>query len=238
MKEFVEPVENEVITDSTERFIIGVNDFKQSSGYWYSVFALRILPFLLLILPVNVVLGRISDLIQSRFQLEYNLRGTPLLVMWIIVMGGFLAVSIFAPKSATVFELIIGFAYLFFAFRHHLFGSLLGYFVLIGMIIFLLVKLVFLAFALIGKIKFSADGKNVERDESGRVVRAVEEDVYYTKEDVAESEITPIEDEVYFSDINNDEQSVPITDNEVYFIKEDKNADNHPATDNDFVFGN
>ena len=216
--DLVRPVENENITDPTERFIIWVNDFKQSSGLWYSVFALRVIPFLLYILPVNVVLGRINGFLQSRFLPDVELNKIPLLVMWIVVMAGFLAVAIFSPKAATVVEFIIGFAYLFFAFRYHLFGSLLGYAVLIGMILFLLVKLVFLVFNLISIKKFSKDEKNIERDESGRPIRETEEEVYFTGENDSETLTPAVEDEVFFS--NNDE-----------------NENNTPEADNDFFFG-
>ena len=52
--DYVESTENEIITDSKERFVIKVDDLKQSMGPWYSVFAVIILPFLLYIIPVNV----------------------------------------------------------------------------------------------------------------------------------------------------------------------------------------
>ena len=107
---------------------------------------------------------------------------------------------------------------MFFTFRHHLFGSLLGNAALIGMIIFLLVKLVFLAFDLIGKIKFSADGNNVERDESGRPIRETEEEVYFTGE-------------------NDSETLTPTVEDEVYFFNKDENENNTPEADNDFFFG-
>ena len=45
--DYVESTENEIITDSKERFVIKVDDLKQSMGPWYSVFAVIILPFLL-----------------------------------------------------------------------------------------------------------------------------------------------------------------------------------------------
>lgn len=216
--DLVRPVENENITDPTERFIIEVNDFKQSAGYWYSILALRILPFLLYILPVNVVLGRINGFLQSRFLPDVELNKTPLLVMWIVVMAGFLAVVILSPKAATVVEFIIGFAYLFLTFRHHLFGSILGNVVLTGMIIFLLVKLVFFVFNLISIKKFSQDEQNIERDESGRAVRAVEEDVYFSKE-------------------NDSDPSTPVVEDEVFFSNNDENENNTPEADNDFIFG-
>ena len=234
--DLVRPVENENITDPTERFIIGVNDFKQSSGYWYSLFALRILPFLLFILPVNVVLGRINGFIQSRFMPDVELNKTPLLVMWIVVMAGFLAVAILSPKAATVIEFLFGFAYLFFTFRYHLFGSFLGYAVLIGMIIFLLVKLVFLAFKIISAKHFSNDTEDMERDESGRIVRNVEEEVYLTDEN-NDDPITPtVTDEVYFSDAEVQDRGVSSFD-EVFFAVNEESKNDAPAPDDDFFFG-
>ena len=215
--DLVKPVENEIITDPTERFIIGVNDFKQSAGYWYSVFALRVLPFLMFIIPVNVVLGRINRFLQGQFFPDIQLNKTPLLVMWIVFMVVFLAVAILSPKAATIIEFIVGFAYFFLTFRYHLYGSALGYFVLFAMIIFLLVKLVFLIFSLIRIKKFANEGNNIERDESGRPVRVVEEDVVFTRETDIDPETIKVDDDVYFVD-------------------NDLNEDNTPMTDNDFVF--
>ena len=236
--EYVKPTEDEIISDPVERFLVKLNDFKQSMGLWYSLFAHRIFPFLLYIIPVNVVLGRVNGYVQSRFLPDIYLNGTPLLVMWIIVMAVFLAVAIFAPKAATVIEFAIGFGYLFFAFKHHLFRNALGYSVLIGMIVFLLIKLVFLVFEIIRLKKFAGDKKNrIERDESGRVVRTVEEDVYFTKVTNSEAELHTVEDDVVFSDSTDEELTAPVTDDNVYFIRNDKNENDIPMSDDDFFFG-
>ena len=235
--DYVESTENEIITDSKERFVIKVDDLKQSMGPWYSVFAVIILPFLLYIIPVNVVLGRLNFFVMGRLMPGVDLNGTPLLVMWIVVMLGFLAAAVFAPKVATVIEFILGFGYLFFAFRHHLFTNLLGYSVLIGMIIFLLVKLVFLVFALIRIKTFSKDDKTIERDESGRVVRAVEEEEYFTANDNEDEGIPISDDEVFFAANDENEQNAPVSDDDFFFVTNDENEQNTPVSDDDFFFG-
>ena len=93
---------------------------------------------------------------------------------------GFVSLTVFAPKAATIFEFIIGGIYLFLTFKHHLFNTLLGYSVLICLIIFLLAKLVFLVFEIIRLRTFADDKKkHIERDISGRVVKAVSEEVFF-----------------------------------------------------------
>ncbi len=175
--------EYEIMPTKLEKFIIKVDDFKQSMGRWYSIFALRVLPFLIYFIPVAVIVGRGLSFIE-RFLPNVDLRGTLTNVVCIVAMLGFLAVSILSPKAATVLELVLGFLYLFFAFRSHLFNTVLGYFVLFSMILFLLVKLVFLVFKLISITAFAGDKKkNIERDESGRIVRETKDNVYYIEED-------------------------------------------------------
>ena len=90
--DYVESTENEIITDSKERFVIKVDDLKQSMGPWYSVFAVIILPFLLYIIPVNVIIGRVNRFIY-RYYPNPELLGTILLLAWIVVMVAFLTVQ-------------------------------------------------------------------------------------------------------------------------------------------------
>lgn len=169
----------DLITDKTERFIVFINDFKQIMGTWYSVVALRILPMLLFFIPVNVVLARFTLYYKNHFQPDLNWDGPILMVLWAIAMALLLVLAILLPKVATVYELGFGFTYLFFAFKNHLFNSAVGIILLICMIIFLLVKLFFLAVKILSMVKFSGDEANIERDESGRIVRKTEGEVLF-----------------------------------------------------------
>ncbi len=244
MTDYVKSENNEVITDPTERFIIKLDDIKQSMGLWYSLFALRVIPFMLFIIPINVVLETIYTYVEAHFIPGAHLNGTFLLVTWIISMAVFLALTIFTPRIATIAEFLIGAAYLFIAFREHLFNNILGYSVLIGMMLFLLVKLVFLVFKIIRMRAFADDAKNhIERDESGRVVRKTGEDVFFTK---TEDEPAPGEDGVHvavsddvFYAKNDDIDTAPsvAADDEFLFVKNDTADEERPApVDNDFFF--
>ena len=171
------------ITDKTERFIVLMNDFKQTMGAWYSVVALRILPIILYLIPVNVVLARFTLYYKNHYQPDFNWDGPVLMVMWAIAMALLLVLAILLPKAASVFEFFFGFAYLFFVLKNHLFTSPVGITLLICMSLFLLVKLFFLVVKIMSKVKFSKDAPNVERDETGRIVRKTEGDVLFIKND-------------------------------------------------------
>ncbi len=222
--------EYDVMPNRAERFVIKIDDFKQSMGLWYSLFAQRILPFLLFILPVNVVLGRINRYLMTYYFPQVNLNGSILLVEWIAAMLAFLAFAVFLPKAATAVEFVLGFGYLFLAFRHHLFNSLLGYAVLIAMTIFLAFKLVFLAFEIVRLKAFAGDKKNnIERDESGRVVRATTDSIAFSENQQDESyelsesgKAVVAENELFFADNADDYElsesgKAAVADNELFF---------------------
>lgn len=215
--------EVEMTPSPLEQLVIKIDDMEQSMGFWYSLFALRIVPFLLYIIPVNVILGRINRVIAPYFP-GVNLNGTILLVSWIVVMLGFLALTIFAPKAATVVEFVFGFAYLFLVFRFNLHHTVVGYVMLFWMILFLLIKTVFLVFKIMRLKVASGDSAGVERDESGRVVRASEEEVFFVSEDKNAEE----------------ESASAASDDEVFFVKENDDKYNEGTiseSDNDYFFG-
>ena len=204
-----------------ERFVISINDFKQKLGFWYSLFARKILPVLLYFIPINVVLEQ-TYLRINRLYPNDIINSTFLTVTWIIALLLFATAAILVPKVATVIEFAFGFAFLFYALRYNLITNLLGNAVLIGLILFLFVKLVFLLFEIIRLIAFAGDKKNnIERDESGRVVRASDEEVFFTQEE------TIID-------------SNPKTDDEVVLVPNHSNTEDNYSTsaaDNDFFFG-
>lgn len=216
-----ETIEYETEPVGAEKLIISLNDFKQKLGFWYSLFALRILPILLYFIPINVVLEQ-TYLRINRIYPNNIINSTFLTVTWIIALLLFAAAAIFVPKVATVIEFVFGFAFLFYVLRYNLLTNILGYSLLIGLIIFLLIKLVFLVFEII-RLKILADDKkkNIERDESGRVVRASDEEVFFTEE-------------------NTNIENSPNTNEEVFFAQSDDNSEAYDETskaDNDFFFG-
>lgn len=215
----------ELINDKTERFIVLMNDFKQIMGAWYSIVALRIVPMLLYLIPVNVVLARFTLYYKNHYQPDFNWDGPVLMVMWAIAMALLLVLAILLPKVASVYEFFFGFAYLFFVFKNHLYNSPVGITLLICMILFLLIKLFFLVVKIMAKIKFSGDAANhIERDESGRIVRAASEDVLYVNSE----------------EIDKD-RPASTADNDFLFEKTDdvltQGAEARAAFDDDYFFG-
>ena len=102
------------------------------------------------------------------------------------------------------------------------FVTVLVHSVCYNIILFLLIKLVFLVFEIIRIKTFADDKKNhIERDESGRKVRAVGEEVFFTVEEdnPADNPKVEFDDDVYFTN----------TDNET--------GNSAPAADDDFFFG-
>lgn len=217
----------------TEQFLIKVGDFKLSAGLWYTLFGLRLVPFLLYIVPMNVVLGRaiinIDRLFPDLIPLE-----TALLVSWIVAMAGFLALTIFAKKAATVAEFAVGFVYLFFALRHRMFGSTLGLLVLVMMLIFLTVKLVFLVFEIIRRVTFAKDPEDTERDLTGRITPKTDAEVVYT--DVVEDAPAPVADgDVYYTDVTDDYEEAVQADGEVVYSEVTPEYEDD-RTDEDVVY--
>lgn len=138
-------LENETEPVGAEKFVICVNDFKQKLGFWYSLFGLRIFPVLLYFIPINVVLEQ-TYLRINRMYPNNIINSTFLTVTWIIALLLFATAAILVPKVATVIEFVCGFAFLFYVLRYNLLTNILGYSLLTGLILFLLIKLVFLVF--------------------------------------------------------------------------------------------
>lgn len=247
MAKFDEKNEVEIMPDSTERFVMKVDDFKQSCGLWYTLFGKRIIPFLLFIIPFNVLIGR-AVMFITRYEPSFQPDGALLNAIWGLALLAFLALLILTPKVATVVEFVLGFAYLAIAFYAHLFKSLLGYFVLITLILFLLVKIVFLVFEII-RMRLSSDDKknNIERDESGRVIRASNENVVFAEDEeeteAAREHSTPDEDFLFSGTeelAENEENAALVMDDDFCFgstTEETKNEGAISDSDNDYFFG-
>lgn len=227
-----------------EQFLIKINDMQQRMGPWYSVLARRIIPVLLFIIPLNVVIEQILLYINRHYPNDF-INGTVLLTAWILSILVFVALAILAPKAASVVEFVVGFAYLFLALRYHLFTNILGYSLLIAMILFLVVKVVFLVFKIMRLKEFSGDkAKHIERDESGRIVRNVNEEIVFSKEQKPDKDASPAtDDEFYFvkeDKPTKENEPVVASDDDFFFVKNDKAKDDENVvsdSDNDFFFG-
>lgn len=120
---------------------------KRSAGRYYTVFGQRVLPFLLYFIPIVVLIDRACRYAARNLSLSVN--ENALMIICIIALIGFISVLIISPRTATAIEFLLGFAYLFLAFHYHLYVNALGYTLLIGMIMFLLIKIVFFCFDVI-----------------------------------------------------------------------------------------
>ena len=156
-------------------------DLKKRLRKWYTVFFKRILPFLLYIIPINIIIARTSDWFVEHYfkgiqDLLSDMRSPYFLVMWTVLALVFLALLIFAPKAATVIEFMFGFYYIFLAFKYGYFNPL-GIALIIGVAVFLLVKLLFIIVNIMYEITYGHD--DVERGESGRRVRKSDSDFFF-----------------------------------------------------------
>ncbi len=156
-------------------------DLKKKLGKWYTVFFKRILPFIIYLLPINVIIARTSDWLVSHYlrgikDLLSDMRSPYFLVMWTVLALIFLALLIFAPKAATVVEFVFGFYYIFLAFKYSYFNPL-GIALLVALIVFLIFKLLFLIVNIMYDITYGSD--DAERGESGRRVKKSDSDFFF-----------------------------------------------------------
>ena len=156
-------------------------DLKKSLGKWYTVFFKRILPFLLYIIPINVIIARTSDWLVAHYLAGIkdwlsDMRSPYFLVTWAVLMLIFLTLLIFAPRAATVVEFVFGIYFIFLAFKFSYFNPL-GIALIIVVALFLFVKLLFLIVNIMYEITYGHD--DVERGESGRRVRKSDSDFFF-----------------------------------------------------------
>lgn len=156
-------------------------DLKKSLGKWYTVFFRIILPFLIYLIPINIIIARSSDWLVAHYLAGIkdwlsDMRSPYFLVMWAVLAMIFLTLLILAPKAATVLEFVYGIYFIFLAFKYGYFNAL-GIVLIIGVTIFLFVKMLFLIVNIMYKIKYGSD--DVERGESGRRVRHSDSDFFF-----------------------------------------------------------
>ncbi len=156
-------------------------DLKKSLGKWYTVFFRIILPFLIYLIPINIIIARTSDWLVENYlkgiQFILNdMRSPYFLVMWAVVALVFLALLIFAPKAATVMEFVFGIYFIILAIKYN-YVNPLGIALIISVSVFLFFKLLFLIVNIMYKVEYGYD--DVERGESGRRVRKSDSDFFF-----------------------------------------------------------
>lgn len=156
-------------------------DLKKSLGKWYTVFFRIILPFLIYLIPINIIIARTSDWLVENYlkgiqDLLSDMRSPYFLVMWAVVALVFLALLIFAPKAATVMEFVFGIYFIILAFKYN-YVNPLGIALIISVSVFLFFKLLFLIVNIMYRVEYGYD--DVERGESGRRVRKSDSDFFF-----------------------------------------------------------
>lgn len=156
-------------------------DLKKSLGKWYTVFFRIILPFLIYLIPINIIIARTSDWLVENYlkgiqDLLSGMRSPYFLVMWAVVALVFLALLIFAPKAATVMEFVFGIYFIILAFKYN-YVNPLGIALIISVSVFLFFKLLLLIVNIMYKVEYGSD--DVERGESGRRVRKSDSDFFF-----------------------------------------------------------
>ncbi len=158
--------------DKIAWYLDEIDSYKEDMGKWYTVFFRRILPFLVFIVPLNIVCARAYESFASRY-LSAILDPTSAaskIVVWLVALVIFLAILIFLPRFATFCEFAITgvFYYLaiFATYSYQVNGVVMtkplitngfGYFVIIVLSIFMFMKLVFFVLEIMYRIVFRGE---------------------------------------------------------------------------------
>lgn len=149
-----------------------IDCYKEDMGKWYTVFVRIFLPFLIFIIPLNVVFSRVYESFTSRYLsgILDPLDSTAKIVFWVISLLVFLLILIFLPRFATFCEFVITGIFYYIAINvtyivqvdgklveKALITSGLGYFVIISLSLFMFMKLVFFVFEVAYRIVFHGE---------------------------------------------------------------------------------
>ena len=164
-----------------EKIIRKAYDIKKGLGKWYTVFFKRILPFLLYIIPINIIITRSSDWFFSHFlrgvqNLFSDLRSPYFLVMWSLFLLVFLVILILLPRFATVLEFIYGILYFIIAIKFHYFNAI-GIILFIALVIYLLFKILFIVVNIMFDVTYGDE--KAERGKSGRKLHHADSDFFF-----------------------------------------------------------
>lgn len=149
-----------------------IDSYKEDMGKWYTLFIRIILPFLLFIIPINVVGARVYRSVVTRFLsgvLDPN-DNAAMIAFWLVALLIFLAILIFLPRFATFCEFVISGVFYYIALFvpvttvsngvvvvKPLITNGLGYFVVIALSVFMFMKFVFLVFEIMYRIVFRGE---------------------------------------------------------------------------------
>ncbi len=163
-----------------------IDSYKEDMGRWYSVFIRIVLPFLIFLIPSNIVCARFYEMITSRYLSGFfdPTDNAAKIVFWVICLLVFLAVLIFLPRFATLVEFGVSgvFYYLALTVKYvvevdgklvekSLITNGLGYFVVITLSVFMFMKLVFLVFEIMYRIVFHGEKEpKAYKDDSNDIV--------------------------------------------------------------------
>ena len=128
--------------EKIEWYLDEIDCYKEDMGKWYTVFIRRILPFLICAIPLNIVCKNIYQFVADRY-LGGIFDSSELAMAnlsWVIALVIFLIILIFFPRFATFCEFTISGAFMYLAYTIGFISTGLGYFTIISLSIFSLMK--------------------------------------------------------------------------------------------------
>ncbi len=140
-------------------YIDEIDSYKEDMGKWYTLFIRRILPFMLFIIPINVLSARVVDYVANKYLAGIISDQDPAIkiVAWLIELVIFLAFLVFLPRFSTFLEFVLGISYIVCAFKFGWINTGLGYFTIITVTLFVFMKLVFLVIEILYHIVFRGE---------------------------------------------------------------------------------
>lgn len=156
-------VEKPVFKNKKEKiqwFLDEIDSYKEDMGKWYTIFIRRIIPFLVLFIPLILISFRFYCFVADKYLggVFSSADSTPGIVVWLIAMLFFLVILIFLPRFATFCEFVLAGVYYYLVVS---LGTLvdtgLGYFVLISVSVFMFMKLVFFVLEIMYRIVFRGE---------------------------------------------------------------------------------
>ncbi len=167
-------------------FLDEIDSYKEDMGKWYSLLIRIILPFLVFLIPMNIVCARVYRSMVSRYLsgiLDIN-DNAAMIVFWLTCMLIFLAILIFLPRFGTFVEFVLSGVFYYLAItvtyvveidgklvEKALITNGLGYFVVITLSVFMFMKLVFFVFEIMYRIIFHGEKEpKAYKDDANEIV--------------------------------------------------------------------
>lgn len=160
-----------------------IDSYKEDMGRWYSIFIRIVLPFLVFIIPSNIICARFYEMMTARYLGGILIPGdnSAKIIFWVICLFIFLSFLIFLPRIATVIEFALTFVFYYMALfiqvpngaggMKPLISNGLGIFVVTVLSIFMFMKLVFLVFEIMYRIIFRGEKEpKAYKDDANEIV--------------------------------------------------------------------